>query len=47
MTETKKTKEDLAAEEAAAKQQLQAILDASRPKHLGQTYSSPFEIMFP
>jgi len=33
---TKKTKEELAAEEAAARQQLQAILDASRPKHLGR-----------
>ena len=35
-----KTKEDLEAEQQAAKEQLQAILDSSRPKHLGYGIAS-------
>lgn len=36
----KKTKEELEAEQAAAREQLNAILDQSRPKHLGQGITS-------
>ncbi|KAL9186699.1 hypothetical protein ACHAXT_005937 [Thalassiosira profunda] len=36
----KKTKEELDAEQQAAKEQLQAILDTSRPKHLGYGLAS-------
>jgi hypothetical protein len=38
--EKDKTKEDLEAQQQAAKEQLQAILDSSRPKHLGYGVAS-------
>ncbi|KAL3809606.1 hypothetical protein ACHAXA_002165 [Cyclostephanos tholiformis] len=36
----RKTREELEAEQQAAKEQLQAILDSSRPKHLGYGITS-------